>query len=357
MPRGLPRAVKEQLEKARECALCAVETYNRPAASFRSGAYICLMVMAWTALFHAMFFRTGKKPFYRSRTRKRRYERVDGDYKYWELGECLNQYYQGDNPPVRKNLEFFIGLRNKIEHRSYPALDTHIFGECQAMLLNFEAVLRKEFGSKYCLNESLPISLQFSQVADDEQSRARRALMLSACSSVLDYVEQFRNALPFATASSPEYCFQVYLVPKLKNKPSRDALAVEFVHYDPSNQEQMEEYERVTALIKEKTVEIPVLNKGLMKASQVARAVQARIPFRFSTNNHAKAWQHYRVRPPKGATDPGNTETRYCLYDELHRDYLYTQGWVDFLSQELSDRQRYKKITGMAPRPKDSGQD
>ena len=145
MPRGLPQAVKEHLEKARECALCAVETYNRPGASFRSGAYVCLMVMAWTALFHAVFFRKGVKPYYRSKTRKRRYERVDGDYKHWELGECLSQYYQGDNPPVRRNLEFFIGLRNKIEHRSYPGLDTQVFDECQVSCC-YEAMLKSQFG-------------------------------------------------------------------------------------------------------------------------------------------------------------------------------------------------------------------
>jgi len=29
-------------------------------------------------------------------------------------------------------------LRNKIEHRSMPQLDPSIFGECQAMLLNFD---------------------------------------------------------------------------------------------------------------------------------------------------------------------------------------------------------------------------
>ena len=53
--KGLPYEVKSLLIKARESALLAVETYNRPSAHFRSGAYVVLMIIAWTSLFHALF--------------------------------------------------------------------------------------------------------------------------------------------------------------------------------------------------------------------------------------------------------------------------------------------------------------
>lgn len=53
--RGLPYNVKNCLNKARESALLAVETYNKPATSFKSGGYIVLMCIAWTSLFHAIF--------------------------------------------------------------------------------------------------------------------------------------------------------------------------------------------------------------------------------------------------------------------------------------------------------------
>jgi hypothetical protein len=157
--RGLPRQVKAALEKARDSALLAVEVYNKPAVKFRSGGFISLMVIAWTSLFHAIFFRKKTKPYYRKPSR--RFERIEGDFKCWELEECLRQYYRANTGnPVRKNLEFFIPLRNKIEHRSMPSLDPSIFGECQAMLLNFDEMLEEEFGARYCLRESLSFSLQ-----------------------------------------------------------------------------------------------------------------------------------------------------------------------------------------------------
>ena len=65
MSRGLPYNVKQCLEKSRDSALLAIETYNKPAVKFRSGGYIVLMVISWTSLFHAIFFRNKIKPYYR----------------------------------------------------------------------------------------------------------------------------------------------------------------------------------------------------------------------------------------------------------------------------------------------------
>ena len=64
----------------------------------------------------------------------------------WDLAECVRRYYLGNNPPQRANLEFMIRLRNKIEHRDHPELDPTLYGEYQAMLMNFEELLASEFG-------------------------------------------------------------------------------------------------------------------------------------------------------------------------------------------------------------------
>jgi hypothetical protein len=83
MPRH-SNELRAHLDKARESALLAVETYNRPGTRFRSGGYIVLMCIAWTALFYAIFFKSGVKPFYRKKTNRRHFETVDGDKKAWE---------------------------------------------------------------------------------------------------------------------------------------------------------------------------------------------------------------------------------------------------------------------------------
>jgi uncharacterized protein DUF3644 len=154
MPR-LPSEAAANVRKTREAVLLAVETYNRPGTVFRSAGYIVLTVIGWTALFHAILFKRKVKPYYRKRG-SRRFIRVSGEHKTWELDECLKQFYQDQNSALRKNLEFFIELRNKIEYRFLPDLDIEIFGECQALLMNFEAMLAEEFGEKQAVGPGLP---------------------------------------------------------------------------------------------------------------------------------------------------------------------------------------------------------
>jgi hypothetical protein len=82
-----------------------------------------------------------------------------------------------DNPPERKNLEFLIGLRNKIEHRHIPEPDAGLYGECQAALLNLEAIISEQFGPRFALSEQLAVSLQFSGLVPTEKKKAAAALV------------------------------------------------------------------------------------------------------------------------------------------------------------------------------------
>ena len=154
--RGLPKQVKAFLNKATDSALLAVETYNKPAVKFKSGGYIVLMCIAWTALFHAIFIKKKIKPLYKEKNG--RYKKVNGDFQYWELKTCVAKYF-AENNPIRKNIEFFIPLRNKIEHKFLPQLDANIFAECESLLLNFDKIIENEFGVQYCLRETLSFVL------------------------------------------------------------------------------------------------------------------------------------------------------------------------------------------------------
>ncbi|MBB6062801.1 hypothetical protein HNP65_001253 [Thermosipho japonicus] len=49
-----------------------------------------------------------------------------------------------------------------------------IFGECQAMLINYENLIEKEFGEKYALKENLVFALQFSSYYKEKQKQALR---------------------------------------------------------------------------------------------------------------------------------------------------------------------------------------
>lgn len=141
------------------------------------------MVIAWTKLFHAYFQTTiGERYFYKEKNG--RYKKIDGEKKAWELKECIKQYQKNAgrdklSDGVVANLNFFIGIRNKIEHRYWDSstLDILLFGECQSLLYNYENLLVELFGNDYSLNTSLAYALQFSQIRANEQLTAQRELL------------------------------------------------------------------------------------------------------------------------------------------------------------------------------------
>ncbi|MGE0886527.1 MAG: DUF3644 domain-containing protein [Blastocatellales bacterium] len=285
----------------------------------------------------------GVKPYYFDPDTKKS-EMIDGDYKTWDLAKCAKEYWKGNEYAVYKNIEFFVGLRNKIEHSLMPELDFDIFGECQAHLINFENILSLEFGDKYSLTETLAMSLQFSRLREANKSKAIRKLHEALLPDVTNYIDKFRSSLTDDIYSDMEYSFKVFLVPNVGNHRSQDALAVEFVKYDSLEPEDADKYKKIVALIKDRHV--PVANLDLMKAGDVAKRVAAAIrPRAFTAStHHARCWKYYKVRPANGSNNPMACNPKYCAYDEAHQDYVYTEAWVDFLIKELSVPDQYKKI-------------
>ena len=177
-----------------------------------------------------------------------------------------------------------------------PQLDDQIFGECQALLLNFEALLEKEYGDRYSLNESLAVSLQFSTITPEGKARAIRQLQSASYRSVSEYVKQFRSGLSADIEQRMEYSYKVFLIPKTGNHANSSDLAVEFVNVNSLDETERQAFERAISLLK--TRETEVANPGKMKPGDVAQKVQEHLAVRFTTNDHTKCWKHFGVRPP-----------------------------------------------------------
>jgi hypothetical protein len=170
---------------------------------------------------------------------------------------------------------------------------------------------------------------------------------------VRKFVGSFRSALTDDIQSDASYSFKVFLVPKVGLHAKSSDLAVEFVKYDPNKPEEMKQYDKVIALIKPK--QVSVANLGALKASQVAQQVAAQLGRKFTTNSHARCWRHFNTRPSRGSPTPEACDNRYCYYDVLHKDYIYTPAWVDFLVEKLGDAATYSLVVGGAPPPVAAG--
>ncbi len=275
---------------------------------------------------------------------------IDGDYKHWELKECAKQFWGNDTEnAVRKNLEFFIPLRNKIEHRHLPQLDADIFGECQALLLNFDSLIGTEFGDRYRLREALSFSLQLFPSGESFAAAVKNDKKLR---DIKKFIDTYRSTITPEAMNSGQFAFKAFLI-QVANHQSQDAMAVQFVQYDKLTDEQKAEVSRIPALIKLK--QVGVVNEDMLKAGAVVKAVQKglgnptiqkagkQVP-KFNQDTHTRCWRRYNVRPAGKADKPEFTDQRYCIYDKAHGDYIYTKDWTTFLIEKLASDAEYRAL-------------
>lgn len=326
---------KNILESSMDSSLLAVEIYNKPRAVFRTEAFISLMIIAWTRLFHAHFNNTSGNVYYYKKKGSNRYEYVDGERKAWELSKCIKEY-NGLTSPEVKNLEFFIKLRNKIEHRDIDRkeIDALIFGECQALLYNYENLLVKLFGAEYSINESLAFSLQFSLMRTDGQKRANKNILSKELLDLKNFVEIYRSGLNDNDFNAQEYSVKLIHVPKISNTNKSD-LAIEFVNWSNLDEEDKAVYDKLLAIIKDKVVKVEAANVGKLKPSGVIEKVRAESGVVITQHEHKCLYSIFSIRPPGGSENPEDTNTDFCHYNEVHQDYLYQEAWVDFIKHVL----------------------
>ncbi len=341
---------KYLLENSIDCALLGVEIYNKPRAPFRYESFITHMIIAWTILLHAHFISTiGETYFYPDKLNPKEYLLIEGEKKAWELITCIAKYGQLSEP-VKKNLEFFITLRNKIEHHFIEKSDIgiKIFGECQSLLYNYENELIKLFGQEYALNENLAYSLQFSSVRTDEQKLANSQRLLHECKEIKEFIEKFRDNIKEDIYASQEFSIKLIQVPKISNT-NRNDLAIEYLNWNSLSEDNKKKLEKLYVLVKDKIKKVEVINPDGFKPGEVIEEVNRKSQIKLNHTEHKRILSIFSIRPYK---EFGNgieiaafeTNTDYCLYDETHQDYVYKQCWIDLLVKNLNANTLSKEI-------------
>ena len=333
---------KNLLDNSINSALTAVETYNRPGSKFRLENYIVLMIIAWTKLFHAYFQSIiGEKYFYKEKNGH--YKIIDGEKKAWELTECIKNYQKicdrvdSLSYAVVANLKLFIGIRNKIEHRFWDGttLDIILFGECQALLYNYENCLIRLFGEDYSINTCLAYALQFSHLRSKEQIISQRELLSKDMQDIKRYIDKYKTDLPQEVYDSQEYSIKLLQIPKVSNT-NRSDLSVEYVNWNTLCEEDKEAYKKISTIIKDKKIVQNVANNNMLKPSHVVAAVKAQVGIEMKTYHHTCLWKAFKIRPAPNSKDKFETVDKYCVYDEPHDDYLYTTEWCSLVIRLFS---------------------
>ena len=185
--------------------------------------------------------------------------------------------------------------------------------------------------------------MQLLSTNPDWRNRILREIQSREYETVKVYIDTFRYSLDESVWGNSEYSFRVFLVPKIGNRQTSADVAVEFIHYDPNKAEEMEKYKKVVAFIKEK--QVPVVNPGKLKPGDVSQRIRDNLEITFHPcTHHARCWKYYKVRPESNSDHPEKTKIKYCQYDEVHKDFVYTEEWVEFLISELSDPKKRGEV-------------
>lgn len=334
------------LEGAREEALLAVDLYNQPRQPRRLEGFLVHMHIAWQYLLHASLRRQGIP--YHYTLPNGRIDRVDGEPRMWDLPECVGRRWDA-NHPVRKNLELTIALRHNIEHRYHESIALVASGYAQALLVNFEHEMTSEFGPTYSLGEDLRVPIFVGSITALGQARMA-GLRDSLPKVTRDFIARFEADLPASVTHDQRYEFRMTLVPTQGRKELTDT-AITFVREVDLSDEERDTLSRLgttgSVVVREQTRS--VASAGLLKPSRVVREVSKHTPFVFNMKLFVDAWHITEVRPPGDSPHPERTNEKYCVYDEPHRDYLYTEAFVDKLLDETSSKAKFTAFFGQPP--------
>ena len=349
----------QMVEASRDEATLAARLYNDPAEGRSFEGFVVHMHLAWLYLLHAEFDRSGTDFRYWRRDDPRKLDKIDGEARRWELARCAQERWSDGNNPVRANLFFFIGLRNKIEHRyarQQQALAAVVGGQAQALLLNYEEELTAQFGSSVSLAARLRFPV-FIGSFTEEGERALRRLRAGLPASLRKFIAEYGSNLDETVATDYRYELRLRVFQELAPKLDPETLAIQYTRWDDMTEEQREMLKELgkKGLVVTKERKRSVVGLGLKKPKDVIAEVQVQIPFKFHQGHFLTAREVLKVRPPKGDPNPDRTDEKYCIYDGLNNNYGYTPAYVKKLVRECKTEEGFRTLLGTAPQEKVTG--
>lgn len=333
------------LQSSKNEAVLAIDLYNRSGHQRQLEAFIVHMSLAWLRLFQAKV-ELDSGDLYTRDKRGRRVRAEDGDWRMKPL-DRLTAELLPENDPRRVGLEFFTGLRNKIEHRYERDIAALVAGKTQAHVLSYERTLVEWFGPEESVAQELRFPLFLSSITDDAVEAVKR-VAARVPRHVRQWVYDFDANLDPAIASDQAFDFRILLIPQTGTKTTADT-AMTFVRLEDLDAGQRAVIDQAQTIIRDK--QVPVANLDKYIATEVAREVAKRLGHTFTVTEHTAAWRHYAVRSAlDGKAQPEATDPRYCVWDRIAKRHVYTSAWIKKLATELADPAVFEAVCGHPPR-------
>lgn len=327
-----------QLQASKREALLAVDLYNRSGDERQLEAFIVHMSMAWLRLLQAFTEKSGGDLFVR-KPNGHRIRQADGDWTYKSLAALMSEQFD-EKDPRRVNMSFFLGLRNRIEHRYERDIAGLVAGRTQAYVLNYEETVVAWFGADEGLADRLRFPIFLSSITSDAVS-ALKDMRKRVPVGVLDWLQDFDSDVDPEVRDDSHFDFRVYLMAQTGPKSQADA-AITFVSPGELDEEQRKVMAKMQTIIQNK--KIPVEDLRRLRPAEVVQEVAKALDKPFPMQMHTNAWHHYKVRPESHSSMPEKTRSDFCLYNAAFKQYVYTEAWVKFLVRKLSAEEEYRAV-------------
>jgi len=318
---GLNALDDERLIRAREAMILAVQVFNGPGYKFKTELFAVLATIAWTYLLHEYYER-------------KKVNIVGADGRSLLLGQMVERHDCPLSSGIKNNLRSMKVIRDKVEHLLLKRSDKRWATLFQACCLNFESTLKKHFGEQLSLQRELAFALQFAKM-DLGQAVEVQQGDVPADIAALD--AQLVHGMTEADMQDLEYQFRVIYT--LDNATKG---AAHFQFFQPGSAEGQEIHNILT---KFKIADDVYPHKP----GKVVQLVKKKSGKNFTSNNHTQAWKHFKARPKPGAAQPGQTDKDFCIYHAAHKDYTYSDKWVDRLVAAVADDAEIAAIKAVKP--------
>lgn len=302
------------LEKSREAMLAAVTIYNNPLVTFKSELFIVNAEIAWTYLFHSYYAKNKINYYYRKQNKYGRfvYEKIDGRKKEWELSQCIKVEQSPIDLPTAKNLELLIRVRNAIEHSYYPMNDDLISSKIQACSLNFNYFIKNIFGTKYGLDKSLSISIQFSAL-NPEQRKLQTSLKTQ--DNISKMIASYEKTLPLDLKEDLHYAYRVLFVETNVNRENQADQTIKFIKNGS------EESNAIKIAIKE-------TEKPKFLPNEVVKLIKDAGFKSFTISKHTDLWKKLNAK---------NKEYHFGV--SISGKWYWYQSWINHAIAYLRERE------------------
>lgn len=300
---GLSPIDDERLFRAREAMIAAVQVFNSPLLLFKVETYPVLSQIAWTYLLHEYYDRKSIKI-------------LNADGTSLLLSQMLNRDDCPLTTDVKKNLIAVKTLRDSVEHTMLSSVGRWYWSLFQANCLNFDQTIRKLFGDDAGLESTLSLALQFGKLQLNHIAELQK-YDLSPAIEAID--QQISQAVGETGNEGLSYKFKVNYTFEKATKGE-----AHIVFTDNNNSAQ-----NVHTVLTKKVVGDELWP---YKPNVVVTKIRELVGDIFTTNDHQLAWKKFGARPRSGAKKPEDCKKDFCYYHAAHKDYTYSDKWVEFLT-------------------------